>query len=60
MKIEFFDKLTGDSVQTGDYFILNGDEVWRDNYESCESSPDVVCFESFIEQCPDIGWRVVE
>ena len=59
MQIQFFDKQTGGTVLTGDYFILNGDEVWCDNYESCESSFIAVGFEDFITQCPNIGWRIV-
>jgi hypothetical protein len=60
MIIEFYEKESGEVVPTGDYFILNGSEVWRDNYNSYESQSTTIGFDDCIIDCPSIGWRVVK
>ena len=60
MRIEFFNRETGLVDERHDYFVLCGNEVWRDNYETCESQCAVVGFDDFIMKCPEIDWRVVE
>ena len=58
MRIEFYKKETGEAVPTGDYFILNGDEVWSDNYETYESQEPSIGFDDCVVKCDQIGWRV--
>jgi len=58
-RIEFYNKETTLTVNTEDYFVLNGNEVWRDNEHTYESQCAVVSFENFIVRCEDIGWRVI-
>ena len=60
MKIEFYNKETGEVVPTGDYFVLNGDEVWRDKYEYYESQEASIGFEDCVRECKDIGWRLAD
>ncbi len=63
MKIEFYNIESGVVVSAEDYFILNGDEVWSDNYkqyESLDSHPEMLEFEHFIVKQEYVGWRVVE
>ena len=59
MKIEFYILETGDTINPEGYFVLNGDEVWRDNCNYSESQEASVGFDDFIEPCSDIGWRIV-
>ena len=59
MKIEFFNKETGEKIPSGDHFVMYN-RVWCDNYESYESQEPTVCFDDFIKECPTTGWRVVE
>jgi hypothetical protein len=35
------------------------DEVYRDTLVTCESQESSVGFDTFIERCPKVGWRVV-
>lgn len=60
MRIEFYKKETGETVPTGDYFVLNGNEVWCDNYEYYESHPSSIGFDSCIVKCDEIGWRLAD
>ena len=61
MKIEFYNKKTMEKLDPEDYFILNGDEVWRNNHQYWESQASCISFEDCIEKCdPDlIGWSIV-
>jgi hypothetical protein len=59
-RIEFFNKETGEAVNTCFYyFVLNGNEVWRDNGQYFESQCDVISFENCIEKCDNIDWKVI-
>ena len=61
MKIEFFNKDTGDIIiDTNDYYFVMNDKVWMDNGKSYESQSAVVCFDNFIKEMPNIGWRVIK
>ena len=60
MRIEFYRKATGEVVPTLNYFVLNGDEVWCDNFECFESQSESIGFEDCIKRCDGIGWRVAE
>lgn len=59
MEIEFYKKKTGNAVDANDYFVLDGSEVWADNYKVMESQSAAVTFDDFIIRCEDIGWRVI-
>ena len=58
MKIEFYLE-TGEVIENSDdiFFVMN-DVVWRDNMRSMESQEACVSFDTFVEECPHIGWRV--
>lgn len=58
MKIEFFDKDTGVVLDRDNLFVLESC-VYEFSYHSVESSPSVVDFWTFVEECPKLGWRVV-
>ena len=62
MKIEFYHKYTGlvipDRTSNNYYFVMNN-EVYRDNQYSCESQEASVDFDTFVEEVPDIIWRIV-
>lgn len=65
MKIEFYNKSNNTSVTykqyEGPYYFVDREgDVYRDNEETYESQSMVVYLETFMEKCPDIGWRVVE
>jgi len=60
MKIEFYKKDTGEAVPTGNYFVLNGNEVWCDNCRYYESQPAPVGFDDFVKKCDQIGWRLAD
>ena len=60
MKIEFFNKETGDILMNTDdwYFVMNN-EVYRNNdvyYESQEAS---IGFDDCVFKVPRVGWRVL-
>jgi deoxyribodipyrimidine photolyase len=61
MDIEFYNIETGiaitQSATASDYFVMGG-LVYRDNYRSCESQCDTVDFYTFIQEFPNIGWRI--
>ena len=59
MKIEFYIKETGE-VLMGDtsYHFVMQDRVYCDNCYSAESQCNTVTFEDFIDECPQIGFRV--
>jgi hypothetical protein len=56
MRIEFYDKLTNEEVHTlkGSHYVIMCDADVYLLYQSCECGS--LCF----EECPDIGWRVLE
>ncbi len=60
MRIEFYKKDTGEAVPTGDYFVLNGNEVWCDNYEYYESQSASIGFDDCVVKCDQIGWRIAD
>ena len=56
MRIEFFYKKTGialSSVDTSGILFVMSDVVYRDDGEK------LICFDDFINEATDIGWRVV-
>ncbi len=59
MKIEFFNKKTGEVIKNTDdyYFIMNG-EVFIDSEVTYESQCAVIGFEDCIKKMPGIGWRL--
>lgn len=63
MRIEYFYKATGKAIEIknypADYLFVISQSVWKDTGETCESQEGSVSFDTFIERCPDIGWRIV-
>ncbi len=61
MNIEFFIKSTGLIVaETDGYLFVMSNKVYRDNQHSTESQEASVSFEDFIEEMPDIDWRLTK
>ena len=59
-KIVFFHKESGSVLQqTGNLFVMDG-IVYRHTYDTFESQCSVVSFDTFVEELPDIDWRVSE
>lgn len=59
MKIVFFYKETGEVITNSDgWLFVYNNEVYADNYRTCESQAAVVSFEDFISKRDDIDWRV--
>ena len=56
MKIQFYDRQTGNIIDQDNLFVLN-DQVWESNDNVYGN--DNVSFEDFIDQRPDIQWRVI-
>jgi hypothetical protein len=58
-KIEYFVVATGKVIpeMSHDFFLMGG-IVYQDNGASFESQSRCVSFSDFIEERPDIGWRV--
>lgn len=61
MRIEFYNKETGVVLNnTDDYYFVMNNVVYVDNEKCYESQYAVVCFDDFIQELPNIGWRVVQ
>jgi hypothetical protein len=60
MRIEYYKKETGEAVPTGDYFVLNGDEVWCNNYQYYESQEPSISFDDCVVKCEEISWRLAD
>lgn len=61
MLIIFRDKASGNLIPNEDmYFIRADGSVWKDTGESCESQSACVSFETFVVECPDVEWGIVE
>lgn len=62
MKIEFYDKKTYKVLSDNEatcYFIMSDNKVYRDNGFGTESQAAYVTFENFIDEAPNVGWRLV-
>lgn len=61
MKIEFFHLDTGYYADCDFDCYLDGEgKVFVDNWKYVQSESKTVSLHSFLEERPDIGWRVVE
>lgn len=59
MKIEFYDKETGNTVgYQWQFYVDHEGKVLMDNCKSYESQSCTVDFDTFVEYCPNIGWRI--
>ena len=59
MNIEFYNKHTGEVLQNTDdtYFVMN-DAVFKVSDDTFESQAAVIDFNTFIEWCPTLAWRI--
>ena len=60
VKIEYYVKSTDEIITDANdcRLFVFCDEVFQDNFESCESQSARVDFDDFIRERPDLGWRL--